>query len=124
MSKHEHEKTPLEDAIENTASTDPALAEGVKEGEVAAAGEGEQKKVRLPPPREPKYADTCTIALLKDKEGVQFGKDHNPKKPGSASHDRFSRYSDGMTVGDATALGVLRGDLDNDVKKGYIQIHI
>lgn len=91
------------------------------EAEAAVATEAAEKKHR-PIPKDPKYADTGVITLLADKDGKQYSAEHNPKKPGSASHERFSKYVDGMTVKAAKEAGLLNGDLDNDVKKGYISI--
>ena len=87
----------------------------------AAAAAATEKKNR-PIPKDPKYAGTSIISLNKDSEGKQYGADHNPKKPGSASHERFAKYVDGMTVAAAKEAGLLNGDLDNDVKKGFISI--
>lgn len=47
----------------------------------------------------------------------------NPKKPGSASYDRYALYRVGMTVNEAIAAGVKREDIawDSDPKRGFIQ---
>lgn len=87
----------------------------------AAAAAATEKKTR-PIPKDPKYAGTSIITLLKDKDGVQYGAEHNPKKPGSASHARFALYTDGMTVTAAKEAGLQNGDFDNDVKHSYISI--
>lgn len=103
--------------------SEQATAEATQghEAEAAVATEAAEKKHR-PIPKDPKYADTGVITLLADKDGKQYSAEHNPKKPGSASHERFSKYVDGMTVKAAKEAGLLNGDLDNDVKKGYISI--
>ena len=44
----------------------------------------------------------------------------NPKKPGSASYDRFALYKDGMTVSEALAAGVTSGDVKWDSERGFI----
>ena len=133
--EHEHDKTPLEKAIAETdpaltetvkaeeTKTDPALTETVKaeETKTESAPAAEETK-KAPPPREPKFPDSKKITMLKDKEGKTFGKEYNPKKPGSASFDRFSRYVDGMTVKQALDAGILRGDLDHDSKKSFISV--
>lgn len=48
----------------------------------------------------------------------------NPKKPGTASHDRFALYRVGMTVNEAIAAGVKREDIawDSDPKRGFITL--
>jgi len=47
----------------------------------------------------------------------------NPKKPGSASFDRFALYRVGMTVNEAIAAGVKREDIawDSDTKRNFIK---
>ena len=45
----------------------------------------------------------------------------NPKKPGSASYDRFSRYVAGMTVTEAIAAGVTAADVKWDSERGFIK---
>jgi hypothetical protein len=110
------------EAVEEVTSTNIDHVEAVV-GEVtatsaAAAAEAPKRAI----PRDPKFSETSIITLLKDKDEKQFGADHNPKKPGSASFDRFARYVDGMTVKAAKEAGIQNGDLDNDVKKGFIDI--
>ena len=45
----------------------------------------------------------------------------NPKKPGSASYDRFARYVVGMTVTEALAAGVTGADVKWDSERGFIK---
>lgn len=45
----------------------------------------------------------------------------NPKRPGSASFDRFAKYKKGMTVAQAIAAGVTRADIDWDSKRDFIK---
>ena len=93
----------------------------VETTEAPAAAEVAEKKHR-PIPKEPKFAETSVISMLKDKEGNAYGGENNPKKLSSASHERFSKYEDGMTIKQAKDAGVLNGDFDNDTKKGYISV--
>ena len=44
----------------------------------------------------------------------------NPKKPGSASYDRFAKYREGMTVSEAIAAGVTMADVKWDSERGFI----
>ncbi len=81
--------------------------------------EPKAKKAR-PIPRAPKHAGTSVITFGKDKEGKPYGADNNPKKVGSASYDRFLRYTAGQTVEDAFKSGILKKDLNYDVAKGFI----
>lgn len=48
--------------------------------------------------------------------------DYNPKRAGSASHGRFEKYEDEMTVEDAQKAGITAGDLLWDTKHGFIEI--
>lgn len=44
----------------------------------------------------------------------------NPKKPGSASYDRFAKYRENMTVSEALAAGVTMADIKWDSERGFI----
>jgi len=90
--------------------------------EAVAADTAAAATKHRPIPRDPKFADTGIITLLADKDGKTFGADHNPKKPGSASAERFAKYVDGMTVKAAKEAGILNGDFSNDTSKGFISI--
>ncbi len=68
------------------------------------------------------YSLSAKITLLVDKNGVKYGKENNPKKPGSATHARFANYADGQTVEEAYKAGVAAGDFSYDVSKGFISI--
>lgn len=46
----------------------------------------------------------------------------NPKKPGTQAHIHFAVYRDGMTVADALAAGLTRGDLKWDVAHAFIKL--
>lgn len=46
----------------------------------------------------------------------------NPKRYGSGAYDRFSRYENGMTVGEALRRGIRRDDLRWDINHGFIRI--
>jgi len=103
--------------------TEHAHQEATEGNEAAAATDAEVVKTKHRPiPKDPKYPATGVIKLLEDKEGKQFGADHNPKKAGSASADRFAKYTDGMTIEQARNAGILNGDFDNDTTKGFISV--
>lgn len=106
----------------NTANHAPETEQGAAVTETSITETAVVATKKSPIPRDPKYADTGVITLLTDKDGKQYGKDHNPKKPGSASHERFTKYEDGMTVKAAKEAGLINGDIDNDVKKAYIAV--
>ena len=54
---------------------------------------------------------------------IKLHVDSNPKKPGSASAERFAKYEDGMTVADYRAAGGTAEDLAWDRKKGFVTFH-
>ena len=54
---------------------------------------------------------------------IKLHVDANPKKPGSASAERFAKYEDGMTVADYRAAGGTAEDLAWDRKKGFVTFH-
>lgn len=46
----------------------------------------------------------------------------NPKKKGGAPYERFEKYKEGMTVGDALAAGVFEADIQWDVGHKFIEL--
>ena len=46
----------------------------------------------------------------------------NPKKEGSASWNRYEEYKSAKSIGEFYKLGGKKGDLKNDMNKGYIKI--
>jgi hypothetical protein len=120
--KHHEDTAVLEPTPIEAAAEVDVVAEAAAEAEAAAsAAEGEKPKHR-PIPKEAKFSETSIITMGADVDGKKYGADHNPKKAGSASADRFARYVDGMTVKAALDAGLLRGDLSNDADKKYISI--
>jgi hypothetical protein len=114
--------TVTNDAITNEVVE---LDKPVAAADAAPAEKAEKKKgttTRKPPVREPKYSLNATIQLLANSEGVPYGRENNPKRPGSKAHDRFANYVNGMTVEQALAAGLTRQDLDFDIQKHYIVI--
>lgn len=106
---------------EETQTIEPKATETTSSA-VAETAASTEKPAHRPIPKEPKFAETSVIKFGADKDGKSYGPEHNPKKPGSASADRFAKYRDGMTVKEALDAGVIRGDLDHDTKKGFITI--
>ena len=45
----------------------------------------------------------------------------NPKKPGSAAHERFALYKVGMTADELVASGVRKADLRWDAERGFVR---
>jgi hypothetical protein len=62
------------------------------------------------------------ITLLTDKDGKPYGKDHNPKRAGTKSAERFAVYKNGMTVDQALEGGLTSPDIKNDVEKKFIKV--
>lgn len=90
--------------------------------EAAATTEAPTEKKSRPIPKDPKFSETSVIKLLADKDGKSYGAENNPKKPGTATHGRFAKYVDGMTVKAALEAGLTRGDLSYDKDKKFIDI--
>lgn len=107
---------------ESQAKTAEVAENAAEVTENTAAAGAEAPKEHRPIPRTPTYADTSVIKLLADKDGKVYGPENNPKKPGSASADRFAKYVDGMTVKAAKEAGIINGDFANDTKKAFIEI--
>ena len=69
-----------------------------------------------------RLSDDWKITLLNDPKGEPYGPNNNPKRKGTESAERFSRYRNGMTVGQAKEAGVTSGDINWDAKKGFIEV--
>lgn len=106
---------------ENLNPAAPAMPEGKKPKAPKAPKEPKEPK-EPKAPKASKYPENAVIRLLNDKEGKKYGADNNPKRPGSASHERFSKYVDGMTVKEAHDAGVKTEDFAWDADKGFIEI--
>lgn len=78
--------------------------------------------------RAAKYSDDSVISFGKDaKADKNYGPQpdgsfHNAKKAGSGAAGRFEKMKAGMTVGQAIAAGVTRGDINWDAKQGFIKL--
>lgn len=46
----------------------------------------------------------------------------NPKKPGSATHERYKLYQEGSTIAHVRALGITLADLRWDIARGFVQL--
>lgn len=90
-----------------------------------AKTEPKEKKAGI---RQAKYAGTSVISFGRDeKAGKNYGPQpdgsfHNAKKAGSGAADRFSKLKAGMTLDEAIAAGVTRGDINWDVGQGFIKL--
>jgi hypothetical protein len=114
LSKKERKMTK---ATTKPAETDAAA----KSAETNAAGEAPKK---APVPREPKVSNDATITLLADADGKVYGPDHNPKRAGSASAQRFALYKTGMTVAEFMEKGGSRADVTHDMGKNFIKVDV
>lgn len=89
----------------------------------AEAKEPKAKKEKAVPTTIGGFSLASKITMLVDKDGKPYGKDNNPKKPGSKSAVRFEAYGNGgTTVEEAYKAGVSAADFAYDVNKGFIKI--
>ena len=58
----------------------------------------------------------------REPEGIISDIAPNPKRPGSASAERYSLYIDGMTVAEALSAGITKADIRWDTDKGFITV--
>lgn len=95
---------------------------------MAEAQKTETKEKKAGVPRQAKFAGTSVISFGKDeKAGKNYGPQpdgsfHNAKKAGSGAATRFAKMKAGMTVDEAIAAGVTRGDINWDAKQGFIKL--
>lgn len=82
--------------------------------------ERKYKSSDVPQRTEPKSKLSRTPVQRTDPRKIVFVAP-NPKKPGSASYDRFARYVAGMTVTEALAAGVSSADVKWDSERGFIK---
>lgn len=82
----------------------------------------EEKTKPVPPKRQKKFAGDMAITLLTNEEGVPYGPENNPKRPGTKTHAAFARYRNGMTVDQAIADGIDYATIVYDHDKGFISI--
>lgn len=62
------------------------------------------------------------IHMGADDKGNPYGAKNNPKREGSASHERFAKYKEGISIQTALAAGITPADLHHDEGKGFIKI--
>lgn len=74
---------------------------------------GTSKESHMSETKRARYADTQIITVVAEA---------NPKREGSAAHDRFALYRSGMTVADFKTAGGNAADLAYDVKHGHISL--
>lgn len=87
--------------------------------------EPKEKKARGP--RGPRgiagHPPTDLIKFKKDENGVFYGKDNNPRRAGTRSHDIFSKYKDGGSIAAHLANGTHTAtDIRWDFNKGHIDL--
>lgn len=78
-----------------------------------------QKRTQKPAKTD-KSADKAAKLEASDARKITFVAE-NPKRPGTASFDRFAKYKKGMTVAQALAAGITRADIDWDSKRDFIK---
>jgi hypothetical protein len=58
------------------------------------------------------YPADATVATLVE----------NPKRRNTQAHDRFEKYADCATVGEAIEAGITYKDIDHDFTSGFIEL--
>ena len=56
-----------------------------------------------------------------DKDGTAYSAENSPKK-GEGTKERWSKYTDGMTLAEALAAGLTRSNVRKDRRAGFITI--
>lgn len=78
--------------------------------------------IKYPAPKPAKAMNGATPSRFKDEAVITLLVSENPKKAGASSHTRFGYYRSGMTVAQALAAGIERGDLSWDTKHHFISV--
>jgi hypothetical protein len=81
---------------------------------------GESPGTSSPPP--PIRARMRARTVRRDNRVISYVAERNPKRPGSATHERFKLYEVGITVETAIARGVTRSDVSWDARQGFIRL--
>lgn len=79
---------------------------------------GSKNGVHTPRPPRPKG----NAVRRSDPRRIVYVAEANPKKPGTAAHQKFSLYRVGMTVSEFVAAGGTMGDVNWDVERGFIRL--
>ena len=79
------------------------------EGQAGEQAEGQAERTGRPPATPPESVIDIVVT-------------ENPKRPGSASFDRFALYRNGMTVAQYLEAGGHRSDLNWDESRDFIRI--
>jgi hypothetical protein len=114
-------KLSIEESKTMEAET-PTTAEAATEAPKAKKTKAPKAEGEAAAPKAERFNREHTIRLLSNAEGVKYGPENNPKRAGSASHDRFAMYEDGMTIAAAVEKGVKTEDIAWDVRKGFIEV--
>jgi len=75
---------------------------------------GSRKRLKIVPVHKHSWCEDSVVTRVAD----------NPKRAGTAAHERFKRYVVGRTVGEAMSGpdGVTRDDVKHDLSRGYIEV--
>jgi hypothetical protein len=68
-----------------------------------------------------RMADEGVIGYGKDDKGNPYSAENSPKR-GDKTKDLWSKYKEGLTVGEALKLGFTRSNIRRDRRAGYITI--
>lgn len=83
---------------------------------------GEEVRTAKPRPSAPKAAPAKEVAPANDTRKIVLVTKENPKREGSASHDRFELYRKAKTVQQFLDAGGTTGDIRHDEKAGHITV--
>lgn len=113
-----------QDTAEPTADAGIYTCKVLCIGKKASSLKDKAKKAADSAKREPKAPKAKTERTYKHAAAdiITVNVTTNPKKPGSASYERFAQYTSGMTVAEALKAGVTRGDFDWDAARNFITI--
>ena len=99
------------------AAANPEAVQAAIEGMAQVAAEREAKEAA-----QAEQAAEKAAKAAQDDRAITLLATENPKRPGSASFDRFALYQTGMTIAEYLKAGGQRSDIRWDSDRGFIAL--
>jgi hypothetical protein len=123
MANEEQQKTKRArgSRTKNTAQDAAEQRVGEPDGAEEAATAVDAAPRQPPRPARAPMPDNTVLRYSQDSEGRSWSPDHMPCRPGTARYEKFSRFTDGMTVGELRAKNIPHSLIHAYVDRGWIR---